>query len=254
MIPIILQTYNRVSYTMQVISAIQNHLLYPYYLIVIDNASTDGTVEYLQFLKKQNIIQELILNSSNLGISEPKNQGLDIVKKLENIKYVCITDNDIVVPFIRPACVLTKIVEMMDLHPEVGMCGIDLDRANAPANQEWWWRLRQHPSTNPTFAEISIGFWFSVIRYEHIKDFRFNSSSLYGRADESCRNFLGLEKKSKIGLLKGVYDPVKKETISKVGTHLGWTEDLQSRPDYVNFKKAERYKAEKEWQEKNRKW
>lgn len=258
MIPILLQTFNRIEYTVQVISSIRNHILYPHQVIVVDNASTDGTIEYLELMKKLGFIHHLILNKTNLGIAEPKNQGLQIIKEIaksQQIKYVCITDNDIVPPFIRNnGCILTKIAEMMDSHPEVGMCGVDLNRDNSPNNQEWWWRLRQHPSSNPVFAEIAIGFWFSVIRYDYFKDFKFVGESLYGRVDESLRNYIGLVKKAKIGILKGIYNSEKKETESNLGIHLGWREDIEKFPEYVNLKKQERFKAEQAWKQKDRKW
>jgi GT2 family glycosyltransferase len=257
-VPIILQTYNRISYSMQVIPAIYNNILYPHSVIVVDNASTDGTVEYLKFCKENKFIDELILNSENKGIAEPKNQGLEAVAQLaqtQEIKYVCFSDNDIVPPFIRTnGCALEHIVKIMDNNPQIGMCGVDLSRENAPGNQEWWWRLRQHPATNPEFTEIAIGFWFSLVRYEFFKEFKFIGESAYGRVDESLRNYIGLVKRQKVGLLKGVYDPVAKQTMSLVGYHLGWSEDASRFPDYVSFKKAERFKAEQAWKEKNRKW
>jgi len=243
---------------MQVISSIRNHILYPHKLIVIDNGSIDGSVEYLKFLEEKRIIDNLILNKENLGISEAKNQGLKIVKdlaKTQEIKYVCITDNDIVPPFIREnGCVLEHIVKLMEEHKFIGMCGVDLNKENAPDNQEWWWRLRQHSMKYPEFAEISIGFWFSVIRYEYFNEFEFVGESSYGRVDESLRNWISINKKHKIGLLKGVYNSDKNETIPKLGIHLGWTEDMQENYDYVLFKKQERFKAEKAWKEKNRQW
>ena len=255
-IPIIIQTFNRVEYTIQVISSIYTHILYPHRVIVIDNCSTDGTVDYLNFCKQHNFIDHLVLNNENKGIAEPKNQGLEIVKKLaetQEIKYVCITDNDIVPPFIREkGCALEHIVNMMDNNQDVGMCGVDLDRANSPTNQEWWWRLRQHLQSNPEFAVISIGFWFSVFRYDDIKDFKFKCDSNYGKVDESVRNYLGLVKKEKVGILKGVFNG--KETISKVGLHLGWREDLEKFPQYVAMKKAERFKSEQAWKAQNRQW
>ena len=141
MVPIILQTFNRVNYTCQVLSAIKNHILYPHYTIVIDNASTDGTIDYLNFAKEHGMIDELVLNTENKGIAEPKNQGLEIVKKIaeiQEIKYVCISDNDIVPPLMREdGCVLEHIVRLMDKNLFIGMCGVDLDRQNAPTNQEW---------------------------------------------------------------------------------------------------------------------
>lgn len=258
MVPIIILTHNRISYTMQVISAIKNYILYPHILIVIDNGSSDGTRAYLESMKLLGYIDHVILNDTNLGIAEPKNQGLEIVAKMaqtQEIKYVVITDNDIVPPFIRTnGCALEHIVKIMDNNPQIGMCGVDLSRENAPANQEWWWRLRQHPPLIPEFTEIAIGFWFAVVRYDFFKEFKFVGESLYGRVDESLRNFCGVVKRQKVGLLKGVYDLARKETIPHVGTHLGWREDLEKFPDYVCFKKRERYKAELIWKETNRKW
>ncbi len=260
MIPIILQCYNRVEYTIQTIMSIHNNILYPHHLIVIDNNSTDGTREFLEFAHKQGFIHTLVLNDENKGISIPKNQGLDIVRemaKTQEIRYVMITDNDITMPFVRDKdgkCCLTHIVEMMDKHSEVGMCGVDLDKQNAPDNQAWWWKLRQHPATNPEFTEISIGFWGAVVRYEFFNEFSFIGESLYGRVDEALRNWIYLVRKQKIGLWKGVHDSLKKETIPYLGVHLGWKEDNSKYSEYVNFKKQERYKAEIAWREKNRKW
>jgi glycosyltransferase involved in cell wall biosynthesis len=252
-IPIVLQTFNRVEYTIQVISSIYTHILYPHSIIVIDNCSTDGTVDYLNFCKQHGFIDFLVLNNENKGIAEPKNQGLEIVKSEFETKYMIFSDNDIVPPFIREkGCTLEHIVTIMDNNLNIGMCGVDLDRANSPANQEWWWRLRQHPITIPEFAEISIGFWFSVFRYDDVKDFKFKCDSNYGKVDESIRNYLGLVKKKRIGILKGVFNG--KETIPKVGLHLGWTEDSSKYPQYIAMKKQERFKSEQAWKQQGRQW
>lgn len=262
-VPIVMQTFNRLEYTMNVISSFKNNILYPYYLIVVDNGSTDGTVEYLKLMEKLGFVHHLILNNENKGIAEPKNQGIEVVHELisngANIKYVCITDNDIVPPFIRDnGCVLENIVKVMDKNSWIGMCGVDLTPDNSPDFQEWWWRLRQHQMQEPVFAEIAIGFWFSVTRIEYLREFKFTGESLYGRVDESYRNWLTNVKKVRIGLLKGTSLKGRKgehiETTPKVGIHLGWTEDRVKYPDYVNMKKLERGKAEVAWEEKGKQW
>lgn len=258
MVPIIIQSHNRLEYTQHVISSINTNILYPHKIIIIDNASTDGTIEYLKFAKDHGFIDYLVFNSENKGIAEPKNQGIEIVKELSKsnkIDFVCISDNDIVPPFIRDGgCILEHIVRLMDKNPIIGMCGIDLNRDNAPDNQEWWWRLRQHNILMPTFAEISIGFWFAVIRITYFDDFKFSGESKYGKIDESIRNYITLVKKAKVGLIKGVLKPNSTECLSKCGIHLGWKEDAEKFKDYVAMKKQERYKAELAWKEKNRKW
>jgi len=263
LVPIVIQTFNRVLYTQHVIASIKNNLLYRNKIIIVDNGSTDGTVEYLQLMLNLGHINHLILNSENKGIAEPKNQGLEVVKewaKTEEIKYVMVTDNDIAFPLVRTQhqngckCALAHMVELMDNSPHIGMLGIDLQRDNAPGYQEWWWRLRQHPSNNPEFAEISIGFWGALLRFELFNELSFTCDSNYGKCDEACRNYIYMVKKQKIGLWKGVFDAQKKCTTPCLGCHIGWSEDQQKFPEYNLMKKLERAKAEKAWKEKDRKW
>jgi GT2 family glycosyltransferase len=61
-----------------------------YELIVIDNGSTDGTVEYLESLT---CINRLIKNSTNQGVIKARNLGL----KLSTNPYVVCLDNDQIV-------------------------------------------------------------------------------------------------------------------------------------------------------------
>jgi len=238
-------------------------LLYPFELIVVDNGSTDGTVEYLKLMKDLNYVHHLVLNGENKGIAIPKQQGLEIAKKIvgKDDKYVVLTDNDIVVPFVRDngSCVLTKMIQIMDRHLEIGMMGVDLNRDNCPEDTiNWWYRLRQHPLDNPEYCDISIGFWFALTRMEYFNRYSFDNAgtSLYGRVDESYRNNLSINEKKKVGLFKGISLKDKNgkhlETISKVGLHLGWKEDLGN--EYSNFKKSERNKANKKWDEIGKKW
>lgn len=69
-----------------------------FYPIIIDNGSTDGTVEYLQsnaFFDGKNISHTIVLNSENLGVIGGRNQGYAIYQTLENQpEYICFLDND----------------------------------------------------------------------------------------------------------------------------------------------------------------
>lgn len=60
-------------------------------LIIIDNASGDGTVEYLKQLEQEKDNITIIYNSENLGYSKGNNQGL----KLVNTEYTALLNNDI---------------------------------------------------------------------------------------------------------------------------------------------------------------
>lgn len=62
---VVLLTYNRLEYTKRTLRAFRATINTPYYLVVVDNASTDGTVEYLRSQKERGRIDKLILNPEN---------------------------------------------------------------------------------------------------------------------------------------------------------------------------------------------
>lgn len=72
---IIILTYNKLDYTKQCIESIRKYTEPgTYEIIVVDNQSQDGTVEWLN--DQDDIIK--ILNSENLGFPKGCNQGIDI--------------------------------------------------------------------------------------------------------------------------------------------------------------------------------
>jgi glycosyltransferase involved in cell wall biosynthesis len=58
-------TFNRLEYTKRTLRSLWDTLEMPYYLVAVDNNSTDGTKEYLESLLKRGRIDKLILNSEN---------------------------------------------------------------------------------------------------------------------------------------------------------------------------------------------
>lgn len=62
---VVLITYNRLAYTKRTLRGFFATISVPYYLVVVDNSSTDGTIQHLQSLKKRGKIDKLILNPDN---------------------------------------------------------------------------------------------------------------------------------------------------------------------------------------------
>lgn len=60
-----LVTYNRLPYTKKTLKYLWDTLDHPYYLIVTDNNSSDGTQDYLLSLKKRHKINDCLLNEDN---------------------------------------------------------------------------------------------------------------------------------------------------------------------------------------------
>jgi len=84
-------------------------------LIVIDNASTDGSSEMISELKIKNQKLKVILNEKNLGFAKAVNQGI----KLSEGKYILLLNPD---TEIRENT-LKKMIRFMEEHFRVGICG-----------------------------------------------------------------------------------------------------------------------------------
>ncbi|MFH1482481.1 MAG: glycosyltransferase [Patescibacteria group bacterium] len=86
-------TYNRKRLTECCInSIIKTTPRDEYEFIVVDNKSTDDTVEMLKEMKNSGIIDKLILNPKNYHIGKSKNQAWDIAHK--DAEYLLISNND----------------------------------------------------------------------------------------------------------------------------------------------------------------
>ena len=70
-------THNQLEYTRQCLDSIRRLTDEPYELIVVDNGSTDGTVEYLRAFPDV----RLIANDTNRGFPAAVNQGIAVVER-----------------------------------------------------------------------------------------------------------------------------------------------------------------------------
>ena len=83
-------TYDRLEYTKKSFKSLEATAGYSFDHYVVDNGSTDGTVEWL---KKHIDPDKLILNPKNVGIGKASNQAIELIKK-GNYQCVLKWDND----------------------------------------------------------------------------------------------------------------------------------------------------------------
>lgn len=62
---ICLITHERLAYTKRTLRSLWDSIEVPYYLIIVDNASTDGTQDYLAHLVERNKADQVIFNTQN---------------------------------------------------------------------------------------------------------------------------------------------------------------------------------------------
>jgi GT2 family glycosyltransferase len=115
-------TYNRLDLTKKTIENISNKTKCDYNLIIVDNGSTDGTVDYIK-----TITSHLILNEENLGIGRARNQALAYADKLNTDWYATI-DNDIDVPDNW----LTDCINILKNNGDYGAIGVNMESTSYP--------------------------------------------------------------------------------------------------------------------------
>ena len=93
---IIVVCWNALNYTKLTLNSLFKTTKNKYYLTIIDNGSTDGTVDFLKALiKPENCLEiSIIRNIENKGYGGAINQGFEISKK-HDTKYTCVCNNDI---------------------------------------------------------------------------------------------------------------------------------------------------------------
>lgn len=113
----VLLTYNQLQYTRLCVESIFKHTHSPFELIVVDNGSKDGSVEYLTSLSRAGtacIRIKVITNKINNGFAGGCNQGLAVARG----EQLLLINNDVVV---TPGW-LSTLSKTLRL-PHVGFCG-----------------------------------------------------------------------------------------------------------------------------------
>ena len=90
---IVILTHNQVEYTKLCLESIESFLNVDHEIIFVDNASTDGTIEYLSGIVEKNKNYSLINNSENRGYAAGNNMGINATEG----EFVLIMNNDILV-------------------------------------------------------------------------------------------------------------------------------------------------------------
>ena len=115
LVSIIILSFNTLKFTRRTIESIISSTKFPYEIIVVDNASRDGSVEYLKFISKKYKNIKVLYNKVNNGFSAGNNQAV----KYANGDYIMILNSDVLVF----DGWLSSLVETLNSHKKVGAVG-----------------------------------------------------------------------------------------------------------------------------------
>jgi GT2 family glycosyltransferase len=121
---VIIPSYNTKDMTLACISSLASALdatSLHFEIIIVDNASTDGSASSLTTLKTRNIIP--ILNSNNVGYGRANNQGITIAK----YDYVLFLNSDVLMD---RTIDFAKLIDFLDRNTEVGVLTVDVRLAS----------------------------------------------------------------------------------------------------------------------------
>lgn len=136
-------------------SIIANTPVGSYELIVVDNASADGTAQYLQSFAAQHAHVRIQLNDTNKGYAGGNNDGI----KLAQGQYIVLLNNDTLVP----SGWLNSLLKLFNEQPDVGLVG---PVTNSAGNEQ---RIELKGLNEKNFEEIAAAYverqkevWFTT--------------------------------------------------------------------------------------------
>lgn len=112
---IIVLTYNGIEDTRLCLESVVAHTHVAHELIVVDNASSDGTQDYLRAFAAEHANVRLVLNDENLGFSGGNNLGMAVARG----RYVVLLNNDTVVT----DGWVSRMIDAVERAPGVGLVG-----------------------------------------------------------------------------------------------------------------------------------
>ncbi len=115
LVSIIILTFNQLKHTKLCLKSIKEHTQQPHELIIVDNGSTDGTMDYLREYVGNHTNTRVVSNAENLGFAAGNNQGLAVAKG----DYLLLLNNDTIVT----EGWLTRLLSVFDRYPEAGIVG-----------------------------------------------------------------------------------------------------------------------------------
>ena len=115
-VTLVVVTFNNIEYTRACLYSIDQHTDYPALeIIVVDNASDDGTREFLSEWVNAAPNRQIILNEENLGFAAANNQGLAAASG----DFLVLLNND---TYVTPRWVCT-LIDHLKLDSSIGLIG-----------------------------------------------------------------------------------------------------------------------------------
>ena len=178
-IAIAIACYNNLAYTKITLSSILKHTHIPYTVLLVNNASQDGSKEFFDEVARQNSNFIVFHSTTNLGFAGGTNIALREIQQDKSYTHILLLNNDVIVP----PYYIEQLMETFSVDKSVG---VSVPVTNYAGNQQAIKNVEVNPATFDDFARK----WSSV--------------------KGNCRTF-------QIGMAIGFAMLIKRECFDKVG-------------------------------------
>lgn len=124
-IGIIICNYNKKYYVEKCLISLMQQTRDNFDICIVDNASTDGSVEYL---KKYEENITLLVNNENQGGSGGFNLGIKFMLSKNKYEYLLLLDNDVI---LANDCI-EQGIKILDCDKDIGMLGCEILKMDMP--------------------------------------------------------------------------------------------------------------------------
>jgi glycosyltransferase involved in cell wall biosynthesis len=148
---IMMATYNRLELTKKTMESLEKTVSNFPQIVIVDNGSTDGTVDYLKEYMKDKT-GKLILNTENAGICKARNQALWAADQIGTDWY-CTLDNDVEMP----VGWLEECIGILQANPVYGAIGVNFESQTYPLVKGGGYEFQHKPRGNLGTACMVFG-------------------------------------------------------------------------------------------------
>ena len=188
-VSIIIVNYNTKKLTMECIQSIyHSNMLFQYEILLVDNNSTDGTVEAVE---SQFPNVKIIANTENVGFSKANNQAI----RLSIGRYILLLNSDTIVKYRT----IDAMIQFMDEHLNIGASGCKVVLPDGSLDKACH---RGFPTPSASF------YYISGLAGRFPTSARFNSYHL---------GHLNMNEIHEVDCLVGAFMLVRREAILQVG-------------------------------------
>lgn len=157
-ITVLMPNYNNAPFLAEAINSILNQTYKNFILLIVDDGSTDNSIEIIKNISDQRI--QLIQKKSNSGIVDTLNIGLDNA----STKYAIRMDGDDISTSNR----FEILHSFMENHPEIGVCGSDI-QAFGDTNDVWKYKTNKDEIKASLVYNAGVGHASCIYRMEVFK-------------------------------------------------------------------------------------